>query len=218
MSFDRPETPHHRYLSTSTTPILLTPHTSNTQAPPKQPSNPLNLHLMISLNSLIIARRHTTGTALPLILPRRTLLTLNNSTLLRRRLHPIGRPIALILPRPVATRSIVHIVVSHRAPLAAVLRHAVVVGLRILGDDVPGVQQARDETEAAQRDIDEGVGAAEAAFDPYCGGVSGVFLGGSSGLRWMRGWRMGCLPAMGGKRMAIRPRKMSELHILWIFE
>lgn len=33
----------------------------------------------------------------------------------------------------------------------------------------------------------------------------------------MRGWRVG-LPAMGGKRMAIRPRKMSELHILWVFE
>lgn len=27
---------------------------------------------------------------------------------------------------------------------------------------------------------------------------------------------VGCLPAMGGKRMAIMPRKMSELHILWV--
>lgn len=35
-----------------------------------------------------------------------------------------------------------------------------------LGDDVPGVEKAGDEAEEAEEDVDEGVGAAEAALDP----------------------------------------------------
>lgn len=42
--------------------------------------------------------------------------------------------------------------------------------VRVLGDDVPGVQQAGDEAEGAEEDVDQGVGGAEAGFDPYCGG------------------------------------------------
>lgn len=160
---------------------------------------------MISPNSLIVARRHRTGTALASMLPTGGLLTLDRSTLLWRRPHRVGRPVTLVLPRSLGTRPVVHVVVCHRAPLAAVLGYAVVVGLRIRGDDVPGVQQARDEAEAAEGDVDERVGAAEAAFDPDCGWCQWWFYRGR--------WRV-CLPAMGGKRMAIRPRKMSELHIL----
>jgi hypothetical protein len=40
--------------------------------------------------------------------------------------------------------------------------------VRVAGDDVPGVDEAGDVAEAAEGDIDEGVGAAEAYFDPYC--------------------------------------------------
>lgn len=39
-------------------------------------------------------------------------------------------------------------------------------GLGVLGDDVPGVKQAWDEAEDAEADVDEGVGATDAALDP----------------------------------------------------
>lgn len=53
----------------------------------------------------------------------------------------------------------------------AVLRNGLVlVGrLGVLGDDVPGVQETRDEAQNGEEDVDEGVGAADAAFDPDCG-------------------------------------------------
>lgn len=40
--------------------------------------------------------------------------------------------------------------------------------VRVGGDDVPGMQEAREETEAGEEDVDEGVGAADARFDPDC--------------------------------------------------
>lgn len=40
--------------------------------------------------------------------------------------------------------------------------------VRVAGDDVPGMDKAGDVAEAAEGDIDEGVGGAEADFDPYC--------------------------------------------------
>lgn len=40
--------------------------------------------------------------------------------------------------------------------------------VRVAGNDVPGVDKAREVAEAAEGDIDEGVGGAEADFDPYC--------------------------------------------------
>lgn len=43
-----------------------------------------------------------------------------------------------------------------------------VVGLKlgVLGDDVPGVEEAGDEAEHAEEDVDEGVGGAETGLDP----------------------------------------------------
>ncbi len=70
------------------------------------------------------------------------------------------------MTRSLVTGSLVDMIVSHRAPLATVLRKTVVVGLGELGDDVPGVEEAGNETETAERDIDEGVCGAEAALDP----------------------------------------------------
>jgi hypothetical protein len=40
--------------------------------------------------------------------------------------------------------------------------------VRVAGDDVPGVDQARDVAKTAEGDVDERVGCAEANFDPYC--------------------------------------------------
>lgn len=44
----------------------------------------------------------------------------------------------------------------------------VLVGVGRHGDDVPGVQQAGQESETAEGDVDEGVGSAEAALYPDC--------------------------------------------------
>lgn len=60
---------------------------------------------------------------------------------------------------------------------AAVLRVAdplvvAVVGLGELGDNVPGVEEAREEAEDAQEDVDDRVGAANSTLDPDCGWVS----------------------------------------------
>ncbi len=48
------------------------------------------------------------------------------------------------------------------------LREGVVGGgrLRVAVDNVPGVQQPREEPETAEGEVYEGVGAADAAFDP----------------------------------------------------
>lgn len=57
--------------------------------------------------------------------------------------------------------------VADAAALAVLRQRLVLVGrLRVLGDDVPRVQQARDEPEEAEEDVDERVGAADAALDP----------------------------------------------------
>lgn len=60
-----------------------------------------------------------------------------------------------------------HVDVCDAAALAIVGDDLILVGgLGELGDDVPGVQQAGDEAEHAEEDVDERVGAADAAFDP----------------------------------------------------
>lgn len=46
-------------------------------------------------------------------------------------------------------------------------RILVVVSLGVAGDDVPGVNQSGKIAEHAEEDIDDTVGTAEAAFDPY---------------------------------------------------
>lgn len=60
-----------------------------------------------------------------------------------------------------------HMALVRRAPLT-VFEIGVFVGgfVWMGGDDVPGVQEAGDEAEAAEEDVDEGVGAADAGFDP----------------------------------------------------
>jgi hypothetical protein len=40
--------------------------------------------------------------------------------------------------------------------------------VRVAGDDVPGMDKAREVAKAAEGDIDEGVGGTEADFDPNC--------------------------------------------------
>ena len=44
---------------------------------------------------------------------------------------------------------------------------AFVFGVGVFGDDVPGVEEAGDVAECGEEDVDEGVGGAEAGFDPY---------------------------------------------------
>ena len=132
-----------------------------------------SLHLVIPLNRLLIRRRHSFLSALP----SRTLLPL----LLRRHgpitpllLRPSHIPTLPLLPQPLAAGLVVHIVVRDAAALAPVAGGygvvsvvvVVVVGFGVEGDDVPGVEEAGDVAEGAEEDVDEGVGGADAGFDP----------------------------------------------------
>lgn len=57
--------------------------------------------------------------------------------------------------------------IGDSAPLAISRERLVLVWwLGVLGDDVPGVQQAGDQAENAEEDVDQGVCAADTAFDP----------------------------------------------------
>ena len=78
--------------------------------------------------------------------------------------------------------------------------------VRVAGDDVPSMDQAGDVAEAAEGDIDEGVSGADPNFDPYC--WSGMLA------TWWSRQRSRAVPAIGGKRTAIRARKMSPQHIV----
>lgn len=78
-------------------------------------------------------------------------------------------PLAAGPLRPAAVLVLLDDDVGH----AAVLRVAdalvvAVVGLWVLGDDVPGVEEAREKAEDAEEDVDDGVGAADSALDPDC--------------------------------------------------
>jgi hypothetical protein len=55
------------------------------------------------------------------------------------------------------------------AALAVGYLAVAIVGIRVLEDGVPGVEQAGEEAEAAQGDVDEGVGRADAALYPHYG-------------------------------------------------
>ena len=63
----------------------------------------------------------------------------------------------------------VHIVVSDSSILALIVGNAlvfVIVGFGVEGDDVPGMQQAGNVAEGAEKDVDEAVSGADAGFDP----------------------------------------------------
>lgn len=78
-----------------------------------------------------------------------------------------GRP--LLLLRPAAVLVLRDDDICHAAVLRVADALVVgVVGLRELGDDVPGVEEAREEAEDAEEDVDDRVGAADSTLDPDC--------------------------------------------------
>lgn len=55
------------------------------------------------------------------------------------------------------------------AALGVLVDSLVLVGrLGVLGDDVPGVEEAGDVAQNAQQNVDERVGTADSALDPDC--------------------------------------------------
>lgn len=78
-------------------------------------------------------------------------------------------PSSAIIPSTTA-RLVIDVVVRHSLLLLAfrIFRHAIIVEFFFgeFGDDVPCVQETGDEAQAAEEDVDEGVGGAQAAFDP----------------------------------------------------
>ena len=142
------------------------------------------LHLVIPLNGLLIRRRHPSLSALP-SRPLLPLLLRGHGPippLLLRSSHIAPLP---LLPQTFAAGLMVHVVVGDAAAAAAATATAlalvagghdvvsvvvavavVVVGFGVEGDDVPGVEEAGDVAEGAEEDVDEGVGGADAGFDP----------------------------------------------------
>ena len=133
------------------------------------------LHLIIPFHSIRIARRHTVPDTLSRTRSRgwrtrKPRLQICRSP--RRRRH---RPIIpLFLRRLLALVGhdwpVAHVVVRDTPAILGVGVELHVVALfRVARDDVPGVQKAGDEAEAAECDVDQGVDTADAAFHPYCG-------------------------------------------------
>lgn len=97
----------------------------------------------------------------------------------------------------------------------------------VLGDYVPGVDETGEEAQATESDVDQRVGRAETALDPYCKLLAAdisrfvVFLfgpcctGGCAG-RVEKGVCGRDSPARGGKRMARKPKKISLPHMLFV--
>lgn len=147
---------------------------------------------MVSLNRLFIRRRHRPSTPLapqlPSCLVRRPFGVhplhgpvahprTGPLTLLRGRLLVLVVRIELLLRglrpqlRPAVAARVADVVVRDAAALAVGGQGLVAVRVarvRVLGDDVPRVQEAGDEAEHAEGDVDDGVGSAEADFDPDC--------------------------------------------------
>jgi hypothetical protein len=63
--------------------------------------------------------------------------------------------------------TLLDIVVCHTTALG-LLFDLLVCRIGVTRDDVPGVDETREEAEAAKSDVDERVGRAETALDPYC--------------------------------------------------
>jgi len=63
--------------------------------------------------------------------------------------------------------TLLDIVVCHTAALGFLV-DLLVRRVGVFGNDVPGVNETGEEAQAAESDVDERVGRAEAALDPYC--------------------------------------------------
>jgi hypothetical protein len=162
--------------------------------------------------------RSTASCTLPALLRR---ILIRNTRLLTRKLAPTR----LILGH----RTIIHASLSLRPGMADdIVRCSLtsaflvrnrpvaviaIVGVRVLQDNVPGVQEAGQEAQAAERDVDEGVGGAKTSLYPDWWCVSQCWC--RVGVQTRRcGCLGGYLPPMGGKRTLRSIRKQSAPHMV----
>jgi hypothetical protein len=70
------------------------------------------------------------------------------------------------------------------------------VRIRVLEDDVPCVDQPGEDAETAEREVDDAVGATDAAFDPYWWGVRYMYRveGKRMSVLWIEDQRLRLLP------------------------
>lgn len=160
--------------------------TADYSVPPTPSHPPLVLNFVVPLHRVGIARRDVLPRSAArsrlrlrlLLWCRRLGEAVDRAALLARELgarRAAGGPAALVL-RPAARRR--GLAAGRGLALDVVVRDVAAAGvLRVLGrdvlvlvrvgeDDVPGVQEAGQPAEDAEGDVDEGVGAADAAFDP----------------------------------------------------
>ena len=123
--------------------------------------------LRARLLRLFLRRGPSTRLLLPLmlLLPKRRSspvrpLRVRMSLLLRRRL------VRNVIVRHPATLGVSTMAMGTPACNGLVSLCVLVVGLGVLEDDVPGVYEAWEVTEAAEGDVDDGVSGADADFDP----------------------------------------------------
>jgi len=83
----------------------------------------------------------------------------------RRRLHGLDGAVALGLGL-LRGAGRLHVDVGDAGRLGVLRQDAVDLRVGVFGDDVPAVEEARQEAEHAEEDVDEGVGGAEAGFYP----------------------------------------------------
>lgn len=160
-------------------------------------------------HSLSIGRRHLPTRASLLLPGRRDCLGawLYNSLLLAWKLL-VGRAVHCAIS---AMRSFyspcglgLHVVVCDVTALG-ILRNFLIGGFGMDGDDVPRVQEAGKVCETAERDVDQTVGGTDA-----CDGCQENVAGLCRGMDLPRLTQT----AMGGKKMATMPRKISLPHMV----
>jgi hypothetical protein len=133
------------------------------------------LDLMIPLNHIRISRRWSrwpTLTPLSQLPPGHTILRLCASVVLRLREHKSTLLTGELSSRRLASTHSTIVLLSVD-PLGAratvtllVVQMLILVRIGVFKHDVPGVQKARENTEHAEADVDQGVCTADATFDP----------------------------------------------------
>lgn len=110
----------------------------------------------------------------------------------RNRVHHVSRlssvSAAVILGLVACSEGRTVVLVSSPPGLVGDRLVLVVVGIGVPRDDPDSVDEAGEEAEAAERDVDEGVGRADATFNPYLCGVLVGELGELGEVTYWEGW------------------------------
>ena len=130
-----------------------------------------SLHLVVSLDTLLIRWRRGTlatlsthGASILILRRRRNTSLLSMKLLVGRRSH--GSITSLGTTNCLLCLAVIDVVVRHATILGILLADLFVCRIWVLQDNVPSVQKTGQHAETAQGEVDQRVGAADAAFYP----------------------------------------------------